>query len=166
MFDSQNFREKMATLERRHEEVGSLLGTAEVINKRAEFMKLSREHAELDPLVAAWRAYEKLVADLAAAKQMVDAEKDAELREMAREEVTQLETAKNAAEQDIKILLLPKDPSDGKNAILEIRGGTGGDEAALFAGDLYRMYLRYAERQGWKIETMSLSEGSSGGFKE
>jgi peptide chain release factor 1 len=166
MFDTQNFREKMATLTRRHEEVGSLLGTAEVINKRAEFLKLSREHAELDPLVHAWHSYQKLLADFAQAKQMADAESDPELREMAREEAKQLEEQRAPAEQAIKILLLPKDPSDGKNAILEIRGGTGGDEAALFAGDLYRMYARFAERQGWKIEVMSLSEGSSGGFKE
>ena len=166
MFDSQNFKDKMLALGRRHEEVGSLLGTAEVINKRAEFLKLSREHAELDPLVTAWRAYEKLVADLASAKQMAEAEKDPELREMAREEVAQLEAQRITAEQEMKVLLLPKDPSDGKNAILEIRGGTGGDEAALFAGDLYRMYLRYAERQGWKVESMSLSEGTAGGFKE
>jgi peptide chain release factor 1 len=136
MFDTQNFKDKMATLERRHEEVGALLGTAEVINKRAEFMKLSREHAELDPLVSAWRAYEKLVHDLAQARQMIDAETDAELRELAREEARQLEERRGTAEQQLKILLLPKDPSDGKNAILEIRAGTGGDEAALFAGDL------------------------------
>ncbi|HEV7558045.1 MAG TPA: peptide chain release factor 1 [Kofleriaceae bacterium] len=166
MFESQNFRDKMATLERRHEEVGALLGTAEVISKRAEFLKLSREHAELDPLVAAWKSYEKLLADLAAAKLMVEAETDAELRELARDEAKQLEEARGPAEQSIKILLLPKDPNDGKNAILEIRGGTGGDEAALFAGDLYRMYTRFAERQGWKLEVMSLSEGTSGGFKE
>jgi len=166
MFDTQNFREKMATLERRHEELGALLGTAEVINKRAEFLKLSREHAELDPLVHAWQGYRKLVADLASARQMVDAETDAELRELAREEAKQLEVDREAAEQAMKILLLPRDPSDGKNAILEIRGGTGGDEAALFAGDLYRMYARFAERHGWKLEVMSLSEGSSGGFKE
>jgi peptide chain release factor 1 len=166
MFDTQNFRDKMATLERRHEEVGALLGTAEVINKRAEFLKLSREHAELDPLVQAWQGYQKLLADLAQAKQMADAESDPELRELAREEVKQLEDHQVAAEQAIKILLLPKDPSDGKNAILEIRGGTGGDEAALFAGDLYRMYARFAERQGWKLEVMSLSEGTAGGFKE
>jgi peptide chain release factor 1 len=166
MFDTANFREKMATLDRRHEELGALLGTAEVINKRAEFMKLSREHAELDPLVAAWKAYQKLVADLAAAKQMADAESDPELREMAREEMKQLEDQRGGAEHDLKILLLPKDPNDGKNAILEIRGGTGGDEAALFAGDLYRMYTRFAERQGWKLEPMSLSEGTAGGFKE
>ncbi|MBV8756909.1 MAG: peptide chain release factor 1 [Deltaproteobacteria bacterium] len=166
MFDSPNFREKMATLERRHEEVSALLGTPEVINKRAEFMKLSREHAELDPLVNAWKAYGKLTHDLAQAKQMADAEADPELREMAREEVRQLDEQRIAAEQQIKILLLPKDPNDGKNAILEIRAGTGGDEAALFAGDLYRMYSRYAERQGWKLEVMSMSEGSSGGMKE
>jgi peptide chain release factor 1 len=166
MFDTPNFREKMATLTRRHEELGSLLGTAEVINKRAEFLKLSREHAELDPLVHAWRGYHKLLGDLAQAKQMVDAETDPELREMAREDARQLEEQRAPAEHAIKILLLPKDPSDGKNAILEIRGGTGGDEAALFAGDLYRMYARFAERQGWRVEIMSMSEGSSGGFKE
>jgi peptide chain release factor 1 len=166
MFDTPNFKEKMATLERRHEEVGALLGQAEVINKRAEFLRLSREHSELDPLVAAWKSYSKLVRDLASAKQMVDAETDPELREMAREEARSLEEQRLVGEQQIKILLLPKDPSDGKNAILEIRGGTGGDEAALFAGDLYRMYVRYAERQGWKLELMSMSEGSSGGMKE
>ncbi len=166
MFDSRNFRDKMATLERRHEEVSALLGTPEVINKRAEFMKLSREHAELDPLVNAWKAYGKLIDDLAKARQMVEAESDPELREMAREEARELDAQREKAEQEIKILLLPKDPNDGKNAILEIRAGTGGDEAALFAGDLYRMYSRYAERQGWKLETMSMSEGSSGGMKE
>src|SRR5215470_11182143 len=166
MFDTQNFRDKMATLERRHEEIGALLSTAEVISKRAEFMKLSREHAELDPLVHAWRSYDKLLADLAQARQMADAEADPELRELARDEFRQLDERRVVAEQALKILLLPKDPNDGKNAILEIRGGTGGDEAALFAGDLYRMYTRFAERQGWKLDVMSLSEGTSGGFKE
>jgi peptide chain release factor 1 len=166
MFETPNFKDKMATLERRHEEVGALLGTAEVINKRAEFMKLSREHAELDPLVSAWRAYQKLVADLAQAKQMADAEPDPELRELAREEGRELEEQRGKAEHTIKILLLPKDPNDGKSAILEIRAGTGGDEAALFAGDLYRMYSRFAERQGWKLEVMSMSEGAAGGMKE
>jgi peptide chain release factor 1 len=166
MFDTQNFRDKMAMLERRHEEVGALLATPDVINKRAEFMKLSREHAELDPLVTAWKSYHKMIGDLDQARQMADAESDPELREMAREEVRQLEEARAAAEQEIKILLLPKDPNDAKNTIVEIRAGTGGDEAALFAGDLYRMYTRFAERQGWKLEVMSLSEGTAGGFKE
>jgi peptide chain release factor 1 len=166
MFDTQNFRDKMSALERRHEELGALLGTPEVINKRGEFTKLSREHAELDPLVGAWKAYEKLVADLAQARQLADGESDGELRELAREEVRELEQAREKQEHDLKILLLPKDPNDGKNAILEIRAGTGGDEAALFAGDLYRMYSRFAERQGWKVETMSMSEGTAGGLKE
>ena len=166
MFDTQNFRDKMAMLERRHEEVGALLSLPDVIGKRAEFMKLSREHSELDPLVAAWRSYQKLISDLAQARQMAEAEPNAELREMARQEVAELEAARTAAEQAIKILLLPKDPNDAKNTILEIRAGTGGDEAALFAGDLYRMYARHAERQGWRLEVMSLSEGTAGGFKE
>ena len=166
MFESQGFKEKMATLERRREEVGALLGTAEIINKRAEFMKLSREHSELDPLVDAWKTYQKLRADLEKAKQMADAEPDPELRAMAHEEMHELEARRVAAEQAIKILLLPKDPDDAKNTIIEIRAGTGGDEASLFAGDLYRMYARYAERQGWRLEVMSLSEGTAGGFKE
>jgi peptide chain release factor 1 len=166
MFDSQSFRDKMATLERRHEELGALLSTAEVINKRGEFTKLSREHSELDPLVHAWRTYQKLLGDLAQAKQMAAAETDAELRELARDEAKQLEDQQSTAEQALKILLLPRDPSDGKNAILEIRGGTGGDEAAIFAGDLYRMYARFAERQGWKLDMMSVSDGASGGYKE
>ncbi len=166
MFETQNFRDKMTALERRHEEVGMLLGQPEVISKRAEFLRLSREHSELEPLVAAWKAYEKLLRDHASAKQMANLESDPELRELARDELGPLEVARNTAEQSLKILLLPKDPSDGKNAIIEIRGGTGGDEAALFAGDLYRMYARYAERQGWKLEIMSTNEGTAGGYKE
>ncbi len=166
MFDQQNFKDKMTALQRRHDELGALLGTSEVINKRAEFLKLSKEHAELDALVGAWGTYQTILGHLTQARQMADAEADPELRDMAREEMTQLEEQRTAAEQAIKILLLPRDPADGKNAILEIRGGTGGDEAALFAGDLYRMYARYAERQGWKIEVLSISEGASGGYKE
>jgi peptide chain release factor 1 len=166
MFDSQSFRDKMDHLARRREEVSALLGTAEVINKRSEYLKLSREHADLEPLIKAWQAYRKLTGDLTAARQMVDAETDPELRELARDEILQLEAAKDATEQDLKIQLLPKDPLDAKNTVLEIRAGTGGDEAALFAADLYRMYTRYAERQGWKLEVMSSSEGAAGGLKE
>jgi peptide chain release factor 1 len=166
MLDTPSFKEKMATLTRRHEEVAALLGTPEVINKRAEFMKLSREHAELEPLVHAWRDLEKLRSDLSQAKHLADTESDAEMRELARGELTELDAKREQAEHDLKILLLPKDPNDGRNAILEIRAGTGGDEAALFAGDLYRMFSRFAERNGWKVETMSVSEGTAGGMKE
>ena len=163
MFDEPGFRDKMATLERRLEEVAALLANPDVIGKRAEFLKLSREHAELEPLVSAWLGYQKLRSDLDQARAM---DADPELRELAREEVRALEERRTVAEQELKLLLLPRDPRDGKNAILEIRAGTGGDEAALFAGDLFRMYLRFAERRGWKVEVMSTSEGTAGGMKE
>jgi len=166
MFDTPGFKDKMSALERRHEELGALLGTAEVISKRTEFMKLSREHAELDPLVEAWRAFQKLLDDLAQARQLSESEPDTELRELAQQEVEELAAQRERAEHELKILLLPKDPNDGKNVTLAIRAGTGGDEAALFAGDLYRMYVRFAERQGWRIEPMSMSEGTAGGMKE
>ncbi|MBK9031351.1 MAG: peptide chain release factor 1 [Myxococcales bacterium] len=166
MFDEPRFHDKMAALGRRHEEVTALLGDPEVISRRAEFGKLSREYADLEPLVTAWRAYQKLRADLEQARQMANLETDAELRELARDEQRQLEAARATAEQAIKVLLLPKNPDDAKNTVLEIRAGTGGDEAALFAGDLFRMYTRYAERHGWKLEMLSASSGAAGGWKE
>jgi peptide chain release factor 1 len=166
LFASPAFADKMTTLERRLDEVGALLATPEVIARRAEFLKLSREHAELEPLIAAWRDYRKLIGDLAQARQLADGEVDAELRELAREEARQLEEHRAGAAHALKLLLLPRDPNDGKDVLLEIRAGTGGDEAALFAGDLYRMYMRLAERRGWRVEVMSASEGASGGFKE
>jgi peptide chain release factor 1 len=166
MFDQQAFIDRMTGLERRHEEVAALLGDPSIISRRSEFTKLSREHADLEPLLAAWRDYRKLLADLDQARQVLEAESDPEMRELARDEVKALEARKGPAEQDLKILLLPKDPNDGKNVIVEIRAGTGGDEAALFAGDLFRMYSRYAETRGWKLEPMSMSEGTAGGFKE
>src|SRR5690242_3310347 len=137
MFDEPAFREKMSTLERRLDEVAALLATPEVINKRAEFMKLSREHAELEPLVKGWLEYRKLRDDLAQARALADSDPD--MRELAHEDIRTLESQLPTREQELKILLLPKDPNDSKNTILEIRGGTGGDEAALFAGDLFRM---------------------------
>jgi peptide chain release factor 1 len=166
MFQEPSFIDKMTTLERRHDEVSARLGLPEVINKRAEFLKLSREHADLEPLVTAWRGYRKLLDDLAQAKQVLETESDADMRDMAREELRSLDEQREAMEQSIKLLLLPKDPNDAKNTILEIRAGTGGDEAALFAGDLFRMYTRFAERQSWKLEILSQSDGAAGGFKE
>jgi peptide chain release factor 1 len=166
MFDEPRFHDKMAALERRHDELTSLLGDPDIIGRRGEFQRLSREHADQAPLLEAWRAYRRLRADLDAAKQMLATETDGELRELAKDEVHALEERQVAAEQELKILLLPKNPDDAKASILEIRAGTGGDEAALFAGDLFRMYMRYAERAGWKTEILSASEGSSGGWKE
>ena len=166
MFDEPRFHDKMTALERRHEELTARLGDPEVISRRAEFLKLSREHAELDALVEAWRAYQKLRVDLEQARQLVATETDPEMRDLAREEIRMLEAQQGDAEQALKLRLLPKDPLDAKNTILEIRAGTGGDEAALFAGDLFRMYMRYAERQGWKTEILSASDGAAGGWKE
>ena len=166
MFDTPAFIHKMEALERRHEEVENLLGQPDVIGKRSEFTRLSKEHAELDDLVAAWRSYRKLETELQDARQMLESESDPEMRELAREELKDLDARRAAGEMRIKILLLPRDPNDEKNILLELRAGTGGDEAALFAGDLLRMYLRYAERVGWKCEILSESPGAAGGVKE
>ena len=165
MFDEPRFHDKMAALGRRHDEVTARLGDPEVIAKRAEFGKLSREYAELGPLVKAWGEYQKLRADLEQARQMVGSD-DPQMRDLARDEVRDLDGQRDTLEAAIKVMLLPKDPLDAKNTVLEIRAGTGGDEAALFAGDLYRMYMRFAERQGWKVEMLSASEGAAGGWKE
>ena len=153
----------MATLERGTKSRLRCSARPRSSTKRAEFMKLSREHAELDPLVAAWKRYRKLrrrAGAGAAAGRRRDRRRAA--RPGARGAQGRSRRARVVAEQELKILLLPKDPNDGKNVILEIRAGTGGDEAALFAGDLFRMYTRFAERQGWKVEVMSTSEGSVG----
>ncbi len=166
MFDDKAFIDKMAAIERRYEEVSSLLGQPEVISRRQEFTKLSKEHSELDDLVTEWRAHRKIVAELSDARAMLEDETDAEMRELARDELDELEGKRTTREQAIKILLLPRDPNDDKNILLEIRAGTGGSEAALFGGDLYRMYMRFAERKGWKTEVLSTSEGAAGGVKE
>jgi peptide chain release factor 1 len=166
MFDDRNFIEKMTGFERRVAEVEGMLGDPDVISKRNEFMKLSKEHAELSELVGAWHAYRKTLDEIAGARAMLKEADDAEMKDLAREELAALEAQLGEREHELKVLLLPKDPADAKNTMLEIRAGTGGDEAALFAGDLYRMYMRYAERQGWKSEVLSHSEGASGGLKE
>lgn len=166
MFEEAAFREKMAGLKRRFQEVSALLGQPEVISNRNEFASLSKEYADLDDLVTAWHAYEKTEDDIAQAKSMISEADDQEMRELAAEELGELEGSVLKQQAAIKILLLPKDPLDAKNILLEIRAGTGGDEAALFAGDLYRMYMRFAERQNWRTEQMSQTEGTAGGFKE
>jgi peptide chain release factor 1 len=166
MFDEPVFRGKMAGLQRRFNELSSLLGDPEVINNRSEFAKLSKEYADIDDMVSAWKIYTKMEDDLEQAKAMLAESDDAEMREMAKEEVSELEASLETHGQVVKVLLLPKDPLDKKNILLEIRAGTGGDEAALFAGDLFRMYMRYAERHNWRTEQLSMTEGTSGGFKE
>jgi peptide chain release factor 1 len=158
--------EKLDQLDARYQEMTHELSTPGVVNDSARFQKLAKQHAELEEIVAKHREFKQLEKDLAGARQMIVESEDAEMRHMAQEEERQLLARKEQAERELKLLLLPKDPNDDKNIILEIRAGTGGDEAAIFAGDLFRMYSRYAESQRWKVEVLESSPSSMGGVKE
>ena len=153
-------------LKLKYEEIGQQMTDPEIISDVKRFIALNKEYKELEPVVQASEEYRTAVANLAEAKEILQTEKDEEMREMAKDEVDTLEPKVAQLEEDIKILLLPADPQDGKNAIIEIRGGTGGDEAAIFAGDLFRMYTKYLDKRGWKYEINNMSEGAAGGFKE
>jgi peptide chain release factor 1 len=158
--------DKLEDLIIRFEEVGMLITDPEVIANMKRFIKLNKEYHDLEKIVLARNKYRQILNGIDEAKHILENESDAELREIAREELDSCLSQLSPMEEEIKLLLIPADPQDGKNAIVEIRGGTGGDEAALFAGDLYRMYVKYCESKGWKTEITSLSEGANGGFKE
>lgn len=158
--------EKLEGLVARYEEVGTLITDPAVIGDQARYVRLTKEYKELEDLMSARKEYATLLDNLEEGKDLLVNEQDPEMKEMAREEVAACEAKIPQIEERIKLMLVPKDPSDSKNAILEIRGGTGGDEAALFAGDLFRMYAKFCEKKGWKMEISSASEGASGGFKE
>ena len=158
--------DKLEGLSLRFEEVGTLITDPAVIADMKRFVKLTKEYRELEKIVEAQKRYRMLLNRIEEARMLLESEDDAELREMAKEELESCQTALPALEEEIKLLLVPADPQDGKNAIVEIRGGTGGDEAAIFAGDLFRMYHRYCETKGWKVEVTSFSEGTIGGYKE
>ncbi len=157
--------DKIADLEVRFGELESLLSDPEVLANQVEFRKLSKEHAGLTELIAAYREYKKVLSDIEGNKELLK-EPDQEMREMAQAELETLEERREQLEGEIQVLLLPKDPNDDKSVVLEIRAGTGGDESALFAGDLFRMYSRFAETNRWKVEVISASESERGGFKE
>lgn len=155
--------QKLENLNERYSEIAILLGEQEVIENQDQFRKLSIEYSQLEPVAQAFQSYQQTQEDLDTAKEMLD---DPEMKEMAEEEI---KTAKASIEEqslELQKLLLPKDPHDGSNIFLEVRAGTGGDEAAIFAGDLFRMYSRYAEQQRWQVEVMSANEGEHGGYKE
>lgn len=156
---------KIEELERRFDELESLLADPSVLGNQVEFRRLSKEHYDLSALVSAYRDYKKIVAQMDDNRELLN-EADPEMREMAEAELEELEGNRERLEEEIKLLLLPKDPNDDRSVVLEIRAGTGGDEAALFAGDLFRMYSRYAESNRWKVEIISSSESALGGFKE
>lgn len=157
--------DKLAAVETRYEELMASLGTATVQNDPAEYRKQAKTLSDLEPLVEKYREYKAVAAEIAQAEEMTKAG-DPEMRDLAQEELSDLSVRQGRIVDELKILLIPKDPNDEKNVLVEIRAGTGGEEAALFAGDLYRMYTRYAERQGWKLEILNLSEAGQGGLKE
>jgi peptide chain release factor 1 len=156
---------KLETLTDRHEEVSALLSDSQTIADQTKFRELSREYAELEPVVTCYAQYRQIKADLDEARQMLD-DADPEVRDMAREELDSGGARLAVLETELQSLMLPRDPRDSHNVFLEIRAGTGGDEAAIFSGDLFRMYSRYAESQGWKIEVLSERSGEHGGYKE
>lgn len=158
--------DKLKAIEEKYNELGQQIIDPEVINDRENWQKLMKEHADLEPIVMKYKEYIKIVESLEEAKEMLKEKIDDEMREFLKEELKDLEAKEEATREELKILLVPKDPNDEKNVIVEIRAGAGGDEAALFAGDLYRMYTRYAERNRWKTELMSINEIGIGGIKE
>lgn len=161
-----NLLEKLDGLVSRFEEVGTLITDPAVIADMKRFVKLNKEYRDLEKIVNARNEYKRTVNGITEARMLLDTESDPEMKEMAREELESCLQQIPVLEEEIKLLLVPADPEDDKNAIVEIRGGTGGDEAAIFAGDLYRMYIKYCETKGWKISVSNFNEGTIGGYKE
>jgi len=158
--------ERLDQIEARYEELTSALATLEIIQDSAKYQKTAKAHSEIAPVVERYREYKDLKKGIAESKAVLADEKDSEMCAYAQEELDNLEVRLARVEEELKVLLLPKDPNDEKNVILEIRAGTGGDEATLFAAEIFRMYTRYAETQGWKVEVLSTSESAVGGLKE
>jgi len=158
--------DKLSFIENKYEKLSKKIIDPEIISNTEEWQRLAKEHAEIEPIVLKYREYTKVKNTLEEDKELLKEKLDDEMRELLKEDIAENEKRVEELENELKILLLPKDPNDEKNVIVEIRAGAGGDEAGLFAGDLFRMYSRYAERQGWKVEIMSTSEQGVGGFKE
>jgi len=158
--------EKLEGLQHKFEEISTLITDPSVISDQKRFVKLNKEYHDLERILSAKTEYELALSHLSEAKEILENESDPEMREMAKAEVDEIEPKIPEMEEKIKLLLVPTDPEDNKNSIVEIRGGTGGDEAAIFAGDLFKMYQKYCESKGWKVEITNISEGTSGGYKE
>ncbi len=158
--------ERLNQIEARYEELTQALASPDIMSDSAKFQKTAKAHSEISPMVERYREYKDLKKGITESRVMLAEEKDPEMRAYAQEELDKLEARVAAVEAELKVLLLPKDPNDEKDIILEIRAGTGGDEATLFAAEMFRMYTRYAETQGWKVEVLSTSESSVGGLKE
>jgi peptide chain release factor 1 len=158
--------DKLEAIEQRHTIVGEQLTDPGVLADMKRFKQLNKEYKDLTKVVEKYHEYRDLVGNINNCKQILSTEKDEDMREMAKAELEEMEPKIPIVEEAIKLLLIPKDPGDEKNAIIEIRGGSGGDEASIFAGDLYRMYTRYCERRGWKVTVVDFTEGTAGGYKE
>ena len=158
--------EKLDWIQQRFEEVSGLISAPDAMSDMKRYVKLNKEYKELDNIVKASREYRNLIGNIEEAKEILMNESDPDLKEMAREELNANQERQPRLEEEIKLLLIPADPQDSKNAIVEIRGGTGGDEAAIFAGDLFRMYTKFCEIKGWKTEVTNSSPGTAGGYKE
>ena len=158
--------EKVLSLQDKYQSLQDQLSSPDVMSDMKKFVQLNKDYKELEPIIKAGLEYKMMLDELASAKDILMNEKDEDLREMAKEEVAEIEPKLPEMEQNIKLLLIPADPDDSKNAIVEIRGGTGGDEAAIFAGDLFRMYSKYAESKGWRVEVTDQTPGTAGGFKQ
>src|SRR5438105_7615096 len=158
--------ERLEQLEKKYEELTQALASPVIVNDSARYQKTAKAHSELVPVVEKFREYKDLKRGIAESKAMVAGEDDAEMRAYAQQELTQLEERVARVEEELKVLLIPKDPNDEKNIILEIRAGTGGDEATLFAAEMFRMYTRFAESRRWKVEVLSSSDSGVGGLKE
>lgn len=164
--ENNELLDRLEGLVSRYEEVGTLITDPAVIADQKRYVRLTKEYKDLGAIIKKRAEYVQTLTTIDEAKEMLATEDDAEMKEMAREELTAAQERVPELEEDIKLLLIPADPEDDKNVIMEIRGGTGGDEAALFAGDLFRMYAKYCETKGWKVAVSSFTEGAAGGYKE
>lgn len=158
--------DQLEAISERFNEVSQQIVQPEAVSDQKRFMKLSKEYKDLEKIVVQYKAYTQLLEEIDNAKQIIATEKDEDFRELAKAELDELLPRRDAQEELLKEMLMPKDPNDSKNVILEIRGGTGGDEAAIFAGDIFRMYQRFCEKMGWKMSLVDFTEGTSGGYKE
>ncbi len=158
--------EKLRDIYKRWEDIGIQLGDPNVVGDMTRYVKLNKDYRDLEPIANAYKEFDLLLKNIANAKEILNTEKDPEFLDLAKLELTEMEERKLVIEEEVRLMMIPKDPEDEKNATIEIRAGTGGDEASLFAGELYRMYTRYCEERGWKVELIDCSDGTAGGYKE
>jgi len=158
--------EKLEVIKNRWEELAEQMSDPEVIADMKKFIKINKDYKDLEPVVLAYKEFKSLVENIENAKEIIENEKDPEFKAMAKEELEELLPQQEIMEEKIRVLMIPKDPEDDKNAVMEVRAGTGGDEASIFAGDLFRMYQKYCDTQNWKVDIVNMNEGTAGGFKE